>query len=355
MSNNKFLPLVLSSFIVSFVCYQYFSKKDEIIENWWNNSGVLMTTNIEKIGPDGNAVPGNNQSNLTYDTNPLINSAFTNPSDIKDSCKPLLKENKENYCSDCTTDGKPNAGFYTVPGQYEAYLPPRMNSAGLNSYVRYQLPPEEYQANKPNDPFTIANYFEKPQMKEDYKAPTSTTPTPVGGQKDLSSKDVKGLELPTPSDMTNTGAVSKDAKDGFFVNSERLIFSLQKNRLQGLGDPIRGDLPIIPCNPNSNPNSNVWFRPAAQPQSMLNGGAMNVLGGTGNTTAQQLSQLMSNAGGGFNNTYGATPFSPASDSVVGQAIEAAANQNINMSAQKTNLTQGGKGIPIGTTYTAVTP
>ena len=155
MSNNKFLPLVLSSFIVSFVCYQYFSKKDEIIENWWNNSGVLMTTNIEKIGPDGNAVPGNNQSNLTYDTNPLINSAFTNPSDIKDSCKPLLKENKENYCSDCTTDGKPNAGFYTVPGQYEAYLPPRMNSAGLNSYVRYQLPPEEYQANKPNDPFTI--------------------------------------------------------------------------------------------------------------------------------------------------------------------------------------------------------
>ena len=53
----------------------------------------------------------------------------------------------------------------------------------------------------------------------------------------------------------------KDAKDGFYVNSERLIFSLQKNRLQGLGDPIRGDLPIIPCNPNSNPNSNVWFRP----------------------------------------------------------------------------------------------
>ena len=33
-----------------------------------------MTTNIEKIGPDGNLVPGNNQSNLTYDTNPLINS-----------------------------------------------------------------------------------------------------------------------------------------------------------------------------------------------------------------------------------------------------------------------------------------
>ena len=227
-----------------------------------------------------------------------------------------------------------------------------MNSAGLNSYVRYQLPPEEYQANKANDPFLIANYFEKPKMKEEYKAPDSTSPYPLGGKKEIDSKEVKGLDLPKQNDMTNTGAVSKDERDGFFVNSERLIFSLQKNRLQGLGDPIRGDLPIIPCNPNSNPNSNVWFRPAAQPQSMLNGGAMNVLGGTGNTTAQQLSQLMSNAGGGFNNTYGATPFSVSSDSVVGKAIEAASNQAMNMGADKTNFTQGGKGIPIGTTYTA---
>ena len=349
MSNNKILPLLLSSFIVSFVCYQYFSKKDEIIENWWNNSGVLMTTNIEKVGPDGNAVPGNNQSNLKYDTNPLINSSFTNPMNIKSSCTPLLKENKEEYCSDC--DQKPNAGFYTVPGQYQPYLSPRMNSAGLNSYVRYQLPSEDYQANYPTDPFTIANSFEKPQMKEDYKAPTTSKATEIGHHKKLDSKSVKGLELPTQNDMTNTGASSKDLKDGFYVNSERLIFSLQKNRLQGLGDPIRGDLPIIPCNPNSNPNSNVWFRPAAQPQSMLNGGAMNVLGGTGNTTAQQLSQLMSNAGGGFNNTYGATPFTVSGDTVVGQALEKA---TINMGSQKTNMTQGGNNIPISTTYTSVT-
>ena len=355
MSNKNIFPALLTSFIVSFVCYNYFTKKDEIVENWWMNSGVPMTTNLEKVGPDGNAVPGNNQSNLTFDTNPLINTSFTDKKEIKDSCSPFMKNSKEEYCNDCNEDGPSNAGFYTVPGQYESYLPPRMNSAGLNSYVRYQLPDEKYQANKANDPFTIANYLEKPKIKEGYRAPTGTEPTPIGGQRKLSSKEVKGLELPTQSDMTNTGAVSKDAKDGFYVNSERLIFSLQKNRLQGLGDPIRGDLAIVPCNPIADPNSNVWFRPAAQPQSMLNAGAMNVIGGVGNTTAQQVSNLMSNAGGGYNNTYGALPYTVSSESVVGKALEAAANQNINMSSQKTQLTQGGNGIPIGTTYTAAFP
>ena len=230
MSNKNIFPALLTSFIVSFVCYNYFTKKDEIVENWWMNSGVPMTTNLEKVGPDGNAVPGNNQSNLTFDTNPLINTSFTDKKEIKDSCSPFMKNNKEEYCNDCNEDGPSNAGFYTVPGQYDSYLPPRMNSAGLNSYVRYQLPDEKYQANKANDPFTIANYLEKPKIKEGYRAPTGTEPTPIGGQRNLTSKEVKGLELPTQSDMTNTGAVSKDAKDGFYVNSERLIFSLQKKQ-----------------------------------------------------------------------------------------------------------------------------
>ena len=44
--------------------------------------------------------------------------------------------------------------FYTVPGQYEALLTSTNEfKPGLNSYVRYQLPPEEYHNNKPNDPF----------------------------------------------------------------------------------------------------------------------------------------------------------------------------------------------------------
>ena len=65
MSNSNLLPLLLSSAIVSFVCYKCFCK-DDTIEHWWDLS-VPLTTQSEVIGPDGKSVSGNNQENLTYD------------------------------------------------------------------------------------------------------------------------------------------------------------------------------------------------------------------------------------------------------------------------------------------------
>lgn len=334
MSNSNLLPLLLSSAIVSFVCYKCFCK-DDTIEHWWDLS-VPLTTQSEVIGPDGKSVSGNNQENLTYDTNPILNTSFYNQDEIKNSFAEYKKaeEKKEEFCSSCdSNEDHKGAGFYTVPGNYEPYLSPRMNSAGLNSYVKYQLPDEKYQANKPNDPFTVAEYFDKPNVKENYQNM---------GNKVIDSTRVEGNELPETKDMKNVGATAGQAKDGFYVNTERLIFSTAKNRLRGQGDPIRGDLPVIPCNPEANPNSNVWFRPSANPQSMLNGGAMNVLGGTGNTTAMQLAQLMSNANGGQNTTYGGLAFSPPGTSMVGQATSTA-GKSINVGSQVTQEAQSKSG------------
>ena len=330
MSNSNLLPLLLSSAIVSFVCYKCFCK-DDTIEHWWDLS-VPLTTQSEVIGPDGKSVSGNNQENLTYDTNSILNTSFYNPDEIKKSYAEYTKnQEKENFCSSC--DSSEGAGFYTVPGNYEPYLSPRMNSAGLNSYVKYQLPDEKYQANKPNDPFTVAEYFDKPNIKENYQNV---------GNKIIDSTKVEGNQLPETKDMKNVGATGGQSKDGFYVNTERLIFSTAKNRLRGQGDPIRGDLPVIPCNPEANPNSNVWFRPSANPQSMLNGGAMNVLGGTGNTTAMQLAQLMSNANGGQNTTYGGLAFSPPGTSMVGQATSEV-GKSVNVGSQVTQKAQSKDG------------
>lgn len=334
MSNTNLLPLLLSSAIVSFVCYKCFCK-DDTIEHWWDLS-VPLTTQSEVIGPDGKSVSGNNQENLTYDTNPILNTSFYNENEIKNSFSQYKKEmnQQENFCSSCdSNDDNKGAGFYTVPGNYEPYLSPRMNSAGLNSYVKYQLPDEKYQANKPNDPFTVAEYFDKPHVKENYQNT---------GNKIVDSTKVEGNGLPETRDMKNVGATGGQSKDGFYVNTERLIFSTAKNRLRGQGDPIRGDLPVIPCNPEANPNSNVWFRPSANPQSMLNGGAMNVLGGTGNTTAMQLAQLMSNSNGGQNTTYGGLAFSPPGTSMVGQANSVAGNAT-NVGSQVTQQAQSKNG------------
>jgi hypothetical protein len=333
MSNTNLLPLLLSSAIVSFVCYKCFCK-DDTIEHWWDLS-VPLTTTSEIVGPDGQAVSGNNQENLTYDTNSIINSSFFNKEQVKNSYTQYKKEqSEEGFCSSCDGgDEKKGSGFYTVPGNYQPYLSPRMNSAGLNSYVRYQLPDEKYQANKPNDPFTVAEYFDKPNVKENFQNV---------GNKIVDSTKVEGNGLPVSGDMKNVGAVAGQAKDGFYVNTERLIFSTAKNRLRGQGDPIRGDLPVIPCNPEANPNSNVWFRPSANPQSMLNGGAMNVLGGTGNTTAMQLAQLMSNSNGGQNTTYGGLAFTPPGTSMVGQAV-AATDKTMNVGSQTTQSAQRASG------------
>ena len=328
MSNTNLLPLLLSSAIVSFVCYKCFCK-DDTIEHWWDLS-VPLTTTSEVIGPDGKSVSGNNQENLTYDTNPILNTSFYNQNEIKNSYAQYKKDNlqQENFCSSCdSSENEKGSGFYTVPGNYQPYLSPRMNSAGLNSYVKYQLPDEKYQANKPNDPFTVAEYFDKPNVKENYQNTQN---------KIIDSTKVEGNGLPETRDMKNVGATGGQSKDGFYVNTERLVFSTAKNRLRGQGDPIRGDLPVIPCNPEANPNSNVWFRPSANPQSMLNSGAMNVLGGTGNTTAMQLAQLMSNSNGGQNTTYGGLAFSPPGTSMVGQANSINVGSQVSQEAQSKN-------------------
>jgi len=89
-------------------------------------------------------------------------------------------------------------------------------------------------------------------------------------------------------------------KSDVYYNADRYIFALQKSRLYSRADPIRGDIPIVPCNPDKNPYSNTWFRPSARPRFDLNAGALAVIGGQTNVTQQQLLELMSRSSGGSN-------------------------------------------------------
>ncbi len=77
---------------------------------------------------------------------------------------------------------------------------------------------------------------------------------------------------------------------------DQLIFAQQRSRLYGQGDPIRGDLPIIPC-------KNEWFRPSVHPQIDLRDGAMFVMGGVDNGTTKELVELQNAAVGGVSNAF----------------------------------------------------
>jgi hypothetical protein len=79
---------------------------------------------------------------------------------------------------------------------------------------------------------------------------------------------------------------------------DRYIYANRNSRQRGQGDPIRGDLPIVPV-------SGQWFIPsqATSPNLSLQQGALSVLGGWDNGTSQNLANLIWNTTGGSESTF----------------------------------------------------
>jgi Family of unknown function (DUF5850) len=88
---------------------------------------------------------------------------------------------------------------------------------------------------------------------------------------------------------------------------DRLIYANARSRLRGRGDYIRGDLPIVPVHPESNPQSLIMFRPSVSEHIDLNQGALNVLGGYDNVTQKQLQNLMARSSNGCVGTFSGSP------------------------------------------------
>lgn len=136
--------------------------------------------------------------------------------------------------------------FWSVPGTYQTVPAPRTGYCG--SQIKYNLPQENMMAFKAETPFV-------------------------------------GDGLITPEgDIVNP------------ITYDRLMFSNKRSRLREHGDPIRGDLPIIPHNPD-------WFRPSVQPHIDLKEGAMQVMGGYDNETNNKLSLLMAASAGNNLQTF----------------------------------------------------
>lgn len=146
--------------------------------------------------------------------------------------------------------------FWSVPGTYQSLVAPRSASVQYGSQIQYNLPPESLLAYRSDTPF--AN---------------------------------DGLLL-----TTGEGDIVQP------VTYDRFMFSNKRSRLREHGDPIRGDLPIIPHNSD-------WFRPSVQPHIDLKEGAMQVMGGFDNETNNQLSLLMAASAGNAMQTFGGMNFS----------------------------------------------
>lgn len=285
--NSQNLIIVCLVAIVSTVCYQVASGQTNIVENFWNTGMSFMAK--PEITQNGYANPNfvNNTPILGYDTNPIINPQIlssTQKKELVESLKPT-----ENYCGSCA-DGPP---VYTVPGTKQSYLPPRVNPDGVGSYVKYEIPEEANLGSIPSDPLSVSNVV----AKEDF---VGTTIKEADDQvKSLRGQgDLVFNELPVSS-MSNS--LGTETENDFFVNSERLIFALKKDRNTGNGCMIRGDLGIIP-------NNGSWFQVSANPATLTQGALMAIAGPT-NVTSQQAAELSMRATGGTDNTYGGSVLS----------------------------------------------
>jgi hypothetical protein len=122
----------------------------------------------------------------------------------------------------------------------------------------------------------------------------------------------------------STGAVPTDTvmesttpfltPDGEMKNPivyDRYIFANRSSRLRSQGDPIRGDLPIVPQSGN-------WFTPSVHPNIDLQAGALNVLAGVNNDTSKQLANLIYNSSGNADTTIGGVNM--ADVNVAGQTL-----------------------------------
>jgi hypothetical protein len=212
----------------------------------------------------------------------------------------------------------------TVPGTFQAILNPRQ--AGMVDYgafIRYNMPSKEHRADSMGS-LSYANMVSDKSV-EGYcgGGACNTAGCRAGGTNDTSIQTSQSLG--TGSVKTSNAVPSGFASPSYAqqfnklnynettdtlpvqgmgtaanalgqatvqpIIYDRYIYANQKNHLYALGDPIRGDLPIVPL-------SKGWFSPAATPQSMLRDSALMVMGGTDNETTKELMALKTAVSGG---------------------------------------------------------
>jgi len=217
--------------------------------------------------------------------------------------------------------------FYSIPGTYQAILNPRFSNTQYGANIRYNMPDYNNQA-VPCEPLTFGNMAKEGYNNKENFTTNATTekygcgscsggcaavscrkggaPLSFHGGAPLLDADyssgnygqlidqaVQESQYPSITDMVPVGDMTTVNAMGETVQPivyDRFIYANRNSRLRSQGDPIRGDIPIVPCAPE-------WFRPSVHPNIDLQTGALNVLGGYDNSTSQSMAQLITQTSG----------------------------------------------------------
>jgi hypothetical protein len=180
------------------------------------------------------------------------------------------------------------AAVFTVPPTWQGNLSPRFSNLGYGAYINYNIPDAEHLA-VPRNPLTWSQDFPLTMggpVREGYAQPAGLSP--------------QARAVARAQNMTNAVEASRfaqNAEEGKFLvgqealpegaqiyNYDRLVYAQKKSRLHGLGDPIRGDIPVVPIQGD-------WFRPSVAPNIDLRQGAITTISGHDNATSRELRAL----------------------------------------------------------------
>lgn len=235
---------------------------------------------------------------------------------------------------------KAHAPVYTVPGMYQSPLAPRFSNTGYGAYITYNLPEKKNLAVDPSNPMMLASMVQKPKIKESFNYPPESSSADYQQKYDSLTKP-----FAPPSDkeiVSELPVQTMGASNGSEVPlvMDRFIVSNLKSYRYGAGDFIRGDLPIAPILPQSDPYSAVMFRPSTAPSIDLNPGAMAVMGGAYNENVRDVVQLQMQSNAGLRNTFAGDTWQRNSDTVLG-------NVQMNMNMNRSNNLAATQGPPYG--------
>lgn len=204
--------------------------------------------------------------------------------------------------------------------QFQSLLSPRFTNTSLGANIRYNPADYQHQAS-PCNPLTFGNMAQenyRGPVKENYPSGSDCGGgcAPSCGKGGMPVNYSGGIPPAKPGyadgnfnqvvDQLRAQSDYPDAVDALPIGTmttmdaegnvtepvvyQQFMFANQKSRLRAQGDPIRGDLPIIPSEGN-------WFSVHPNVNLDLQEGAMNVMGGTTNATNRSLAQMINENSG----------------------------------------------------------
>jgi hypothetical protein len=199
--------------------------------------------------------------------------------------------------------------IYATPPTFQALIPPRMYGGQMPASITFNMPNSKNMAFDSKSPFVgmdgpspcVQSRGGRDLVPAENTLSSSTMPTLEGYKEGYAGQTAEApmnLAQPDlmPMNQSMAMAAAEPLPDGPGLPANPVVFDSfmavnRNSRTRGQGCMFRGDLPIIPCKSG-------WFQVSARPNVDLQEGAMNVMGGTFNTTANELASLINMASGG---------------------------------------------------------